>query len=390
MKKLIKILSIFLIALMCCSCGNNSHRDIKEIYEYVFDAGTYTDLDYKFADAYFKKEYDNYGGKCSAIAKVLDSGQMIVGRNMDLNISDKCAYVVRTNVKDCYETVGLAYTFRDISPSYDEAKADGLNGEFEKVLPFMCDDVLNTEGLYVEINMRNGEFWPTGDSKFSCSGTNPESKQRVYMFELPRYISEHCATVDEAIEYVKTLNVYSKDGYWNYCFLLADATGHYGLLEFAIDQVIWHDYQPCQTNFYIDDDVRSIEDLKCGIGRYDYLMEHIDEVENETDMFNLMDDVSYYQVYDPSTSKFDVISEDVGVLPFASYDFLIENRDYVIELMQLYGDQVTAMTRQQQQKENTYWESSFTEVVNCNYRTLYVRFFEDDSKTLSLSFSQVK
>ena len=389
MKKFINVITILLILFMVCACEKEDtelHRDVEEIYEYVFDAGTYSKLDYDYAHDYFVKEYDNYGGKCSAIAKTLDNGQLIVGRNMDLNISNKCAYVVRTKVDGCYETLGLAYTFRDISPEYNDVKEKGLNGEFTKVLPFMCDDVLNTEGLYVEINMRNGEFWPTGEPKFSCSGTNPESDQRVYMFELPRYIGEHCATVDEAIEYVKTLDVYSKDGYWNYCFLLADATGHYGVLEFAMDTVIWNDYQQCQTNFYVNEDIQSIEELKCGVGRYDYLIGHIDEVESETDMFNLMDDVSYYQIYDPSTCKFDVISEDVGALPFASYDFVVENREIVTEIMQEYGNLVRSLSREQQQAENEYWESSFTEVINCNYKTLYVRFFENESKELLLSF----
>lgn len=387
MKKLFNIITIVITVLLCTSCNNKiEHRDVTEIFEYVYDAGTYNELDYDFANKWFANEYDNYGGKCSAIAKNLDNGQTIVGRNMDLNISDRCAYVIRTNVKDSYETIGLVYTFRDISPVYSDVKQDGIYGDFAKILPFMSDDVLNEKGLYVEINMRNGEFWPTGEAKFSCSGTNSESEERVYMFELPRYIGEHCATVDEAIEYVKTLNIYSKDGYWNYCFLMADATGHYGLLEFALDQVIWHDYQQCQTNFYVDADLQAIEELKCGIGRYNYLMDHINNVNDELDMFNLMDDVTYYQVYDPSTCKYDPISEDVGVLPFASYNYLVENREYVMELMQQYGDMVRGMTRQQQQAQNEFWESSFTEVVNCNNKTIFVRFFEDSNKKLTLSF----
>ena len=391
MRKIIIALLSITIIFATTSCSKEKVVKVEEIYEYVYDAGEYTKLDYDNSSKFYAQQYDNWGGGCSAIAKTLANGQTIVGRNMDLNISNKCAYVIRTNVKDCYPTIGLAYTFRDFSPNYNEVKQKGGIGEdFHKILPFMCDDVLNSEGLYIEINMRNGEFWPTGDAKFSCKGTNPDSNERVYMFEIPRYVGEHCATVDEAIEYINTLDVYSKEGYWNYCFLIADATGHYGVMEFANDSAIWHDYQPAQTNFYIDEELNSIEELKCGVGRYNLLMENIDSVNSEDDMFNLMNRVTYYQVYDVDNCEFDWRSEDVGVLPFASYDFVTaeEYQEAIYEAAKLNGQQIRSMTREQQQVQNEYWESSFTEVINCNERTLFVRFFENDSKTLKLGFDK--
>ena len=391
MKK-IRILFVLISLLLLCS-GCNKNVDyypdkFERVYDYVIDLGTYTALDYEYADDYFSKEYNNWGGGCSAIAKTLENGDTIVGRNMDLNISNKAAYIMRTNVKDAYKTVGLAYTFRDISPDYKDAMENGISEQFTKVLPFMADDVLNEKGLYIEINMRNGEFWPTGETKFSCSGTNPESDKMVYMFELPRYIGEHCATVDEAIEYVKSLNVYSKDGYWNYCFLIADQTGHYGVLEFAANNVIWNDYQKAQTNFYIDELANYAEELKCGVGRYNTLMDGIDDVKNEEDMFKLMNSVTYYQVYDPYNCNYDPRSENVGVLPFATYDLLMqeENKELVFEAIDSYGKEVLAKSREEQQNKNEYWESSFTEVINCNKKTLHVRFFEDDSKVITLGF----
>ena len=387
--KIILLTLITLLSMCLFGCDNNQKQTLeyKEVFDYVYDIGTFTSLDYEYATNYFAKEYDNWSGGCSAIAKTLDNGQTIVGRNMDLNISNKAAYIFRTDVKDCYKTINLAYTFRDISPDVDEIQTKGFSEEFSKVIPFMADDVLNEKGLYIEVNMRNGEFWPTGESKFSCKGTNPESDTKVYMFTLARYIGEHCATVDEAIEYVKTLNVYSKEGYWNYCFLIADASGHYGILEFAFDEVIWNDYQPAQTNFYIDEIANSVEELKCGTGRYEVLMNGIDGVQNEDDMFELMDSVTYYQMYDPYNCKYDPRSESVGVKPFATYEELMkeENKEIVYEAMNEVGKQVLSMSRQQQQNKNEYWESTFTEVINCNEKTLLVRFFEDDNRVIKLS-----
>ena len=392
MKKIITLFLTLSLLCLCFGCSKDQSEEIKltEVFDYVFDAGTITSLDYDYADAYFNKEYNNWGGGCSAIAKTLDNGDTIVGRNMDLNISNKAAYIFRTDVKDCYKTINLTYTFRDISPNFEDAKANGLSEEFSKVLPFMADDVLNEKGLYIEVNMRNGEFWPTGESKFSCKGTNPSAKRSVYMFELPRYIGEHCATVDEALDYVNTLNVYSKEGYWNYCFLIADATGHYGILEFATDAVIWNDYHPCQTNFYINELANYVEELQCGKGRYENLMKGIPNVKNEDDMFNLMDSVTYYQVYDPYNCNFDPRSENVGVLPFATNEVLEmeEYKEEIFAAIDEVGQGVRSMSRQEQQNKNEYWESSFTEVINCNKKTLTVRFFENDEKIITLSFDE--
>lgn len=389
MKKLtslmLKVFMCLLILFTCSSCKSN--RELKEVFEYVYDAGTYTELDEDFADKYFLKNYDNYGGGCSAIAKTLENGQTIVGRNMDLNISNKAAYIVRTNVEGHYKTVGLTYTFRDVSPDREEIIKNGLPSDFEKLIPFMADDVLNEKGLYVEVNMRNGEYWPNGDPKFSCSGTNPESDKRVYMFELPRYIGENCATVDEALEYVKTLDIYSKNGYWNYCFIMADATGHYGLLEFAMNQIVWSDYQPCQTNFYVNEILNYLQEYQCGNGRYELLMNNIDSVQSEDDMFNLMKRANYYHIYDPENCEFDYRSESVSVLPYATIGVLTDEKleEFIDEAMLEMGNEVKALTREEQQNLNCYWETTFTEVVNCNEKTLLVRFFENDDKVIKLN-----
>lgn len=392
MKKIITLLLTLLLVLTCSACTNKKvvNRELREVFEYVYDAGTYTNLDYDFAQKYFIEHYDNYGGGCTAVAKTISNGDTIVGRNMDLNISNKCAYIFRTDVEGCYKTVNLMYTFRDFSPDYLEVKENGLPDEFEKIMPFLADDVLNEKGLYVEVNMRNGEYWPTGDPKFSCKGTNPDSNERVYMFTLSRYIGEHCANVDEAIEYVKTLDVYSQNGYWNYCFLMADANGRYGVLEFAMDEVIWHDYQPAQANFYIDADMQAIEELRAGVGRYNNVMLGREFVDSEEDMFELMDSVSYFQFYDYKNCKFDWRSENVGALAFATYNFVTndEYADFINYQMELMCNEVKAKSRQELRNANEYWESAFTEVINCNKRKLFVRFYEDDSKTYTLGFSE--
>ena len=414
MKKAIKLLSLFLVVCMVFSvsgCKKDKKEKKKtepgknvvqveenvmltEKLDRVFDAGTYTELDYDFAQKYFADTYDEWtkDGGCTAAAKLTDDGTMLVGRNMDLTITNKAAYYFRTKVEGCYETVNLAYTFRSVSPEYEDVLKNGITPQFRKVLPFLADDVLNSEGLYIEVNMRNGETWPTGETKFGCSGTNPKSNERIYLFSLSRYIGEHCATVDEALEYVKKLDIYSMFGNEvdanNYCFMIADATGHYGLMEFAQNKMFWKDGQQAQANFYVNEELAKIQELKAGKGRYETVMAGIDAVQNEDQMFDLINSVTYYQTYFPEKCKFDNRSEFVALLPYWTYDYVMkdEYRETIENVVTLVGNYLDSCTRQQLRDDAVYWESVFTEVVNCNEKTLFVRFYENDELTLKLSF----
>ena len=140
MKKIINVLLSSLFILMCIGCSTNTKTtqiELKEVFEYVYDLGTMTELDSEYANDYLYKEYNNWGGGCSAVAKVLENGDTIVGRNMDLNISNKAAYIFRTDVEGCYKTINLNYTFRDISPDLNDLKANGLSEHFYNVMPFI-------------------------------------------------------------------------------------------------------------------------------------------------------------------------------------------------------------------------------------------------------------
>lgn len=330
---------------------------------------------------------------------------------MDQSISHKCAYIVRTNAGK-YRTFGLTYTHRDYSPDYDEIKSKGFSDEFYKVLPFMCDDVLNEAGLHIEINMRHGEYWPNGDDKFACQGTNPKSDQRVYMFELPRYIGENCATVEEAKEYVAGLNVYSQNHYWNYCFIISDSEGHSSLLEFATNEVYWMDeenladytwleewYHPkaiAQANFYLNEYAWYSQDIKSGEGRYIAMQEGIDGVNSRSDMYDLMRKVqysNYYLDYDECKDNyFDPRSENIGELSWAEYNTIMhaDMEETVRELVNGINAGIRELSREEKQDKNEYWESIFTEVVDVNAQEIFVRMYENEDQLYLINFDGTK
>lgn len=413
------LLNLFtLLPVVACMTGCASKQNVTELAPYIFEVDTYENLDYDYADDYYYKNNYNWGGGCSAITKMID-GHRVIGRNMDLNLSNKCAYIVRTDAGK-YKTMGLSYTFREMSPDYSTVKKHGIPSQWSKILPFFCDDVMNETGFHIEINMRHAEFWPNGDDMFACWGTNPESNHKVHMFELPRYIAENCSTVAEAKEYVKTLNVYSKDRYWNYCFIMGDATGAASLLEFCMNEVYWFDEQDAidrkftwlnkeetgyadlnyhaiaQTNFYINKIGYILQNTKSGLGRMQTMQNGIDDVKSKQDMYDLMNKISYSNFYKPyddcKANNFDPRSEQVGEFTGGSFEIVMNDEweDLIKEAMDEYSEPIRSLTREQKREANEYWESTFTEVVDCMDKSIFVRIYEDENQKYMLTFDGTK
>ena len=378
---------LILAILIGISCFKNSRHKTEKVFDGVLDVGTYTKIDYSYEDKLNQTRFDNWSG-CTAIAKNIGDNT-IIGRNMDMTISDKAAYIYRTDIDGKYKTLNLAYTHRDYSPDYSDA-VNGLDNDFYNYLPFISDDVLNEKGLYVEVNMRLGE-----GSKFSCSGTNPGAEERVYMFSLPIFIGLNAANIDEALDYVKTLDVYSMNGYWNYSFLIADATGRYGVLEFSDNKYFWNEGQNAQANFYVTEELSMKNTFRAGVGRYNYVREHIDEVQSKEDMFNLMNDIRYSQTY-AADAKFDVRSEFVDSQATCgyendepwTYDYAMNDpegklADCIENIHKTYP-----YSTRDERKAAEVWESSFTEVVDIKNREIRVRFFEDNNRIYTLKFDK--
>ena len=443
-KKIILSLLCLLLALTLVGCGSNeTFTKISEIEENsrIFEV-YYDRVDYDYGDKFWADNNDNWGGGCTAVSKELSDGHRVVGRNMDLNIANKPAYIVRTNASEGrYKTVGLAYTFRDYAPFYDEVKEKGITEEFKNILPFLCDDVMNDQGLHIEVNMRHGECDFAGNDQFSLQGTNPEGDRRIHMFELPRYIAEHCKTVAEAKEYVKTLDIYSKNGYWNYCFIISDSTNagetHTALLEFSeigflgevyntyvsdeekVLAVNWIDEEDiskidwvgsgsasnrkgceinaiAQANFYLNWWAYQREDMKSGEGRFITIQSLINDVDNKSQMYDLMRRISYswfYTDYDTcKTYHFDPRSENLGEFQGGTYGFLF-NEEYEDIIKQLFDDsnaEVRAMTREEKEEKGGIWESTFTEVVDVTEQTIEVRFFENEALRFKITMDGVE
>ena len=360
--------------------------------DYVIELPVITEIDYEAGLEKNKEMFGNFG--CSGIGKVLDNGDMVVGRSFDLYYSNNPAYVIKTDVEGFYKTVGLAYNTFD-GHTFDDVKENGVTQDELLTLLFFTEDVMNEKGLYIEADMREEQPEETGIS--ISTGTNPDAEVSLSFPALVRYLGERCATVDEAVELANTLNVYGMSNgkvNWGGGYFMADASGHYGVLELVDNKLVWSDGQNCQTNFYINDEYKEKAIIGSGIGRYELLESEIGSVTSEEDMTALMKKVRYSQMLDPYNCLFDPRSEACGVgeqyealggmltLEMAQDD---QYKDMILEAMEASGSQEREKSLQQLRDEGTQWLSVWQTTANCNKKSIKVIFFEDDALTFDFT-----
>lgn len=423
-KKLIAIITGALLMCTLGACGGQSEADkdaeavenalldrtpLEEVLDDVYDAGTFKEYDMATASEIGRVMFDGWKydirekdkGGCTVIGKKVD-GKMIVARNMDLSISHRPAYIFRTELEGCNKTICIMYNHQ-MGDSSDVIRRTGIQTAFLDMLPLSAGDSMNDKGLYIEVNMRNTEYDKNGKSKFGSSGTNPDSDTRVSISQLPVYLTLHCDTVDDAVKMVKEdLDVYSLNSDmidWPLCCYMADATGNYGLLEIVNNEVIWLPKAPAQTNYYVNEKYQKIEDYKCGYGengRYETAVKGREAAKTPEDMWDVIDNVTYFQTSDPDKCKFDSRSEYVGQnvsgvegMPDDwTTDAVLDenNREAITKYMRENGERIRGMTRDELADDGNIWESVYTILANCTDKTMKVRFFEDNDRIINLSF----
>ncbi len=401
-KPFFKIMSAILTTACLTACAGSTTNSTAEsesanlmgevLGDYVIELPVVTEIDYETGLETMKEMYGQFG--CSAVGKVLDNGDMVIGRSYDLYYSNNPAYVIRTDVEGFYKTVGLAYNTFDGS-TFEEAKTNGITQDELLNLVFFTGEIMNEKGFYVEANMRDAQPEETGIA--ISTGTNPDAEVSCSLPALVRYLAERCATVDEAVELANSVNVYAmSNGDLNWCggYFLADESGHYGVLELVDNKLVWMDGQNCQTNFYINDEYKDKAIIGSGIGRYELLESEIGSVKSDEDMTALMKKVRYSQMLDPYNCLFDPRSEFSGVgEQYADFGGMLtidmcaddQYKDTILEVMETFGSQEREKPVQQLRDEGTQWLSVWQTTANCNKKSIRVIFFEDDALTFDFT-----
>jgi hypothetical protein len=363
----------------------------KVLGDYVIELPVFTSLDYDKALKMDKELFGQWG--CSAISKIIN-GEMVVARSLDLSYSFKPAYIIRTAVKGFNKTVGVSYSPFS-GPDFEKSKLEGISEDDALRLAFFTTDILNDKGLYIEGNMRPNQPQCTGIK--DCKGTNTKAKLTFSIGALIRFLAERASSVTEAVELANTVNVCGLkhgDLKWGGAYYMADKSGHYGVLEVGDNKLIWNDMARCQTNFYLNNEMKDRAIVGLGLGRYNTLLANVDKVKDEKGMEDLIDLVRYTRSYDPDTCTFDARGELPGVDPVAFKDFggylstkaafADENKELIMNALRESGHADLAKSIDQRKKEGTAWLSAYQSVVNCNKGILRVKFFEDNNLIFNL------
>lgn len=235
----------------------------------------------------------NDAGACTACAKLNENGEVIIGRNLDNEVSVCPAFIIHTSFGK-YPTLSVRFNNYD-TYTYEEFKQSGyLDEGYMNYMPFCVTDAMNSEGLFVEANVREPSLY------LMNTGTNP-GKERVLVNMLVQMIAMNCATVEDAVNYLKNeINIVSTP-YVNmqqptqYAYYVGDATGCFGVIEIARNEVHFIPYQPAQANYYLDPDWNATETGGAGYGRMSRVLNGLEKVKTLEDMMEHMKQPMWYQ-----------------------------------------------------------------------------------------------
>lgn len=270
------------------------YYNFTDLSNYVIDCDRHHCFDFDAALNYVNKRYDiKRKMGCSALATRADNGDVLIGRNLDLTCSQLPCYISHVKYGK-YDTLNFTYDeLFDGGLKYEELlKVGKIDDEYFNAIPMLATDSMNSEGLYIEYNMREYE------EQFICFGTNPGAEIRVGTYSIPFLVASNCATVKEAIEYLNTLDLYTlvdktiASG-WNLCCMIGDAKGHYGLIEIAHEEIKYLPQQHGQGNYYIYPEFNCTSRNQSGYGRLQFGLERIDEIQNDNAMANIMEKIMW-------------------------------------------------------------------------------------------------
>lgn len=396
------------------------HGNYKDLGHYVIDMGEVSQKDFADGAVRANAKLDTLKTKsCTGIAKKNSKGEVVLARNQDEEVSNYPVTIYHLNEAK-YQTVAFYYSHK-FDYTYDQMqKGVDLEDSFRGMMASVSTDAFNEKGLYIQTNMRTNVGLQT-------SGTNP-GKERVPMIGVVSRVAQNASTVAEALEYINTIDVYSTGNVsvanWDYAFMIGDATGEYGVIEFANNQVYYTPYANGHGNFFVSPSLTQNDRYNSGYGRLAVAQKAMIGAETDRDMMEAVHKADWYhEVLDYQYSyrdkdgkihfvdkdgnpSIDFRSEFVGRTPVDDFgNAVTEKFDYfdyltpgqTIELSKKDREDIEAfnalMNEQFSKNSDKFWvldDNNFEEVKDMfdkfikttNAKELLEKFFNGDKQPL--------
>nr|MCR5491842.1 hypothetical protein [Bacilli bacterium] len=223
-------------------------------------------------------------------------------------ISQSPAYVFK-NSAGKYKTFCISYSPGFYLPYEEVQKLDDIDPNMKQMISLTACDCINEKGLYMEVNLRekNDRFVCYGlhsaHGEVTRSDGKPWKELRACTTNLVPLTVTHCATVKEAVEFIKNsydwYTITPKPGVQmavvqnNMCFLVADATGEFGVIEIAQDEVNYIPFQFGHANFYLTPKWNALETYGSGQGRLQMVSRVIREPDSLEAMMKSMEHIMW-------------------------------------------------------------------------------------------------
>lgn len=351
-----------------------------EDYSYLV---SYSNIDYDFANEYFKTKEAVIPGGCTAIRN-----HEFFGRDYDWEYSETAEFVVRLNAtKDRYASISVCGSLDELTDDFVKSQA---YSDAYRVLPFMVTDGMNEKQVAATINVVPNE---KGEN---ITKTVPliDKKESVCALALIRYILDNFDDAYTAAEYIRDyVEIYFTQslidmGYKSH-WMIADLYQTVSL-EVVQDEVkIEIMTKPFMTNFYLwgvdfnpnlkiytpetqtaHDNAYNTNHVTlhgCGLERYNNIVNIYPSTDTLEEMQDLMIDFHYSNAYKRSTAPF-WYTEFVGINGLTVKSSVQDYEEVVPNIINKFN-------HRSRKKDSPYygtWHSVHTSVYDLETKSLYL------------------
>ena len=296
-----------------------------------------------------------------------------VGRNFDYFNTPAPYFMVWTDAgQDHYASLAMSFAPLDKTNFIKSSQTvpDDINHystpEQLARLTTMALDGVNEKGLCCTTHV----VYPT-DANNTDRGTNPGAPE-LSLYMVCRYVLDHAATADEAIELLKKRNIRLMDPNMVFHWIIADRNHSY-IVEVADDQLRYTDKKRVMTNLLHTKPALTPHPM--GYERMQILEEYYHEGTSVEGMYNLMRRVQYTRAYNLNTKPY-WYSEKTGFGPDGS-EITMQTPRYDPALRREMEEEAAAVkVVTPENNPLMLWETTYGNVYDMENKTMRIMMHE--------------